>query len=241
MDIRQLTEESATKAATRIFVLLAILALWNMSEGAFILYYREARAKSEKARGFGVVTLALAALTLLTLPLLRTKVSQPVFVIALAALALRGVARSWWEQDKALPATAATWFGHSLLALLSFALIQEPILWQSVVVSFALGSALTPADMAWHKSSLLEAPHHRQLSAALRVLLFSGPVCLATLALAGHLPQRYLAIWITLFIAHKIANGASSSGALDQLSFRGATLFYAAVLGTLYLCNAYQP
>jgi hypothetical protein len=222
-------------------VLLAILILWNMAEGAFILYYREAAAKGEKTRGFGVVTLGLAGLTLVVLPLLRSKISQPVFVMTLAVLALRGIARSWWEQQKTVPATIATWLSHSLLALVSFAIIHEPLAWQSVVVSFALGSALTPIDMGWHNRAFFETTQPSRQPAALRVLLFSGPVGLATLALAGHLPQHYLTLWLILVIAHKVAQKPSQSGSLTQLSFRAAAFFYLAFIGALYACKAYVP
>ncbi len=241
MDLTQLTAESAIKAATRTLIVLAILVFWNMAEGAFILYYREAQAKSEKARGFGLVALGLGVLTLLALPMLRTKVSQPVFVIALAVLALRGVSRSSWEQGKTPLATIATVLGHSLLALLSFALIQEPISWQSVVVSCALGSALTPADMGWYKDAFVGAPQPRLLSALLRVLLFIGPVSIATLTLAGQLPRHYLVMWATLLLAHKVGQKASQNQSMAQLSFRAASGFYLVVVATLYVCNAYAP
>jgi hypothetical protein len=75
----------------------------------------------------------------------------------------------------------------------------------------------------------------------LRVLLFIGPVSIATLTLAGQLPRHYLVMWATLLLAHKVGQKASQNQSMAQLSFRAASGFYLVVVATLYVCNAYAP
>lgn len=231
--------EAAIQAAELLVSALAILILWNLAEGALMLWYRASLEKSEKTRGYGFVAALLSLVTLFVLPLYRAKCSQAAFVILLTTLAFRGVARSAWQQEKPHTAIPAIFASHTLLAALSFLSMKESLEWQALVVSVSIGAALTSCEVAWNRACSIGASQMRWLLPILRVLFFLGPVALATLALMGQLDRVYGFVIITLVWSQHASRNITTSRSLIPLGFVGAAGFYAAFIGILVLLTYY--
>jgi hypothetical protein len=216
-----------------------ILFLWNLAEGALMLWHRASLEKSEKTRGYGFVAALLSLITLFVLPLYRAKCSQPAFIVLLTTLALRGVARSAWQQDKPHTALPAIFTSHSLLAALSFLIVKDSLEWQAVVVSVSVGAALTACEVAWNRLCLLDPSYMRWLLPSLRVLFFFGPVSVATLALMGQLNKLYGLVLVALVWSQRASRTITEARSLKPIGFLGAAGFYAAFIGIIAGCTYY--
>jgi hypothetical protein len=239
LQLTGLPQDTAIRATELIVAALVILFLWNLTEGTLMLWYRANLEKSDKTRGYGIVAALLSLVTLFVLPLYRSKCSQGAFIVLLTTLALRGVARSAWQQDKPHVAIPTIWASHSLLAALSFLTVQDSLQWQAVVVSLSVGAALTTCEVAWNRSCSLEISQMRWLLPTLRVLFFFGPISLATLALMGQLNKLYGVVLVALVWSQRASRAITAARSLSPLSLLGAAGFYATFIGIIAGCTYY--
>lgn len=239
LQLGTLSQDAAIRSAELLIAAVVILLLWNLAEGALILWYRASREKSDKTRGYGIVAVLLSLVTLFVLPLYRAKCSQTAFVMLLTVLALRGVARSAWEQDKAQTALPAIWTSHSLLAALSFLTFTDSLEWQALVVSASVGAALTACEVAWNRRCFSDLTHSRFMLPILRVLLFFGPISLATLALMGQLNKLYGLVLVSLVWSQRAARTMTNARSVAGLRFPPAAGFYALFVGIIAGCTFY--
>jgi hypothetical protein len=239
LNLHGIAPDTAFHVVEQIITIVVILMLWNLSEGALILWFQAARQKSEKARGYGLVAAIIALITLMVLPLYRAKCSQTAFVLLLTTLAMRGVARSAWEQQRAVTALPASAAGHILLSLLSFLTFKESLPWQSTVVAVSIGSALTTCELGWNRFSCGALFRIRGILPALRVLFFLGPVCIATLAFMGQLSQLYLLVLICLVWSQRAAQRITAQRSLEVMTFPASAGSYIFFMGMIAACTAF--
>ncbi len=182
----------ASLLVSRLLALVAVIGAWNLTEGAFMVYLRKRENRTEESRGYLIVTLLCGACVLALFAVFRDRASQPLFLVLLSVLSLRGMSRTAWDQKRLRLAVATTFGAHTLLALLSLLCLLDLFRWQEVCVAVAVGCAATAVELAQHREPL-SRPEAAWLSAPLyRVSLVAGPLIVATLALMGQLRAQYV-------------------------------------------------
>jgi hypothetical protein len=218
---------------------LALIA-WSMSEGAFMLWFRERSAGSQMARGYGFVAIFFAILVMFALLIFRAQCSQQVFLILLGALSLRGATRASWEQGRPQAAVFTSIFAHSALAAISFLLLlNDHLPWEGAVISFAVGSLLAAVEIAWYADTL-QSVHARWLLPLYRILLALAPILVGMLSLLGRLPHIYLAIYLVFILTAKAAKQIALDGRIASQRFLSIAAIYIVFVGILIACHLYS-
>lgn len=194
----ELPREHQELIIQRLLALGALFLVWSMAEGVVMLWYRAKVSGTSTSRGYAVVGFGLGFIVLLLLSAFRARVDQSVFLLTLAMLSLRGMARTSWEQGRCAVGFATSVAGLALLALASLFTASPDWHWQKGVTALAIGSSVASVEVAWFAAPPLVAHSKRWLLPAFRVLIFSGPVLIATLALLGSLPRNAVAVYLAV-------------------------------------------
>ncbi len=223
----------------RLLRLIAVLVCWNMTEGTVMLWIKARENNSSQRRGYGVVALGLALTTLFVMQAFRAQASQGMFLTLLAILALRGMSRAGWEQNRAHVSVATSTLSHCLLAGLSFALALGEIQAQVICVAIAVGTLLGAVEMTWHADALSQI-HNRWVRPMYRVCLAGAPALIGTLALIGYLERLYLAVYLLLPVAAPVIRRSATDGSISRVYLRRVMLLYLLFIGIMILCRVYS-
>jgi hypothetical protein len=226
-------------AVGRLLVLAAIVLVWSMAESALMLWHRAKLSRSGPSGGYGFVTLLLGVVLLGLLSIFRARSSQSLFLLTLAMLSVRGMSRAGWEQGRSQVAFGGAVVGGILLTLLSLLALSPDLNWQRCVFSIALGCAVASVEVAWF--GLTVSPHGqpRWVLPVYRIVLFAGPVIVATMALAGQLPIQYSAVYLLVPLAARITSRLSRGDTHLSSCYRAAAGVYLGFVGIMLACLGY--
>jgi hypothetical protein len=239
LDFYLFTPQDYILIVNRLLRLLAVLVCWNMTEGAMMLWIKARKESSPQSRGFGVVTIGLVLTTLFVMQAFRAQVTQQLFLVLLAVLALRGMSRSGWEQGRPHVSVATSTLSHCLLAGLSFALALGEITPQAICVAIAVGTLLGAVEMTWHADALSQI-HNRWVRPMYRVCLAGAPALIGTLALLGYLERSYLLVYLLLPVAAPVIRRSATDGSISRVYLRRVMLMYLTLMGIMILCRVYS-
>ncbi len=204
-----------------------------------MLWIKARKESSPQSRGFGVVTIGLVLTTLFVMQAFRAQVTQQLFLVLLAVLALRGMSRSGWEQGRPHVSVATSTLSHCLLAGLSFALALGEITPQAICVAIAVGTLLGAVEMTWHADALSQI-HNRWVRPMYRVCLAGAPALIGTLALLGYLERSYLLVYLLLPVAAPVIRRSATDGSISRVYLRRVMLMYLTLMGIMILCRVYS-
>lgn len=239
LDFYLFSPEDYALVINRLLRLVAVLVCWNMTEGSMMLWIRARRDNSSQSRGYGIVALGLALVTLFFMQAFRAQVTQGMFLVLLAVLALRGMSRSGWEQGRPHVSVATSTLSHCLLAGLSFAVALGEIQSQVICVAIAVGTLLGALEMTWHADALAQI-HNRWVRPMYRVCLAGAPALIGTLAVLGYLEQSYLAVYILLPVAAPVIRRSATDGSITRVYLRRVMLMYLTFIAIMVLCRVYS-
>lgn len=227
----------------RWLTLLAILILWNMTEGAAILWMKAKNEASERTKGYLIVTILCGALTVGVLQYGRTLSSQGIFLLVLATLSIRGMSRSGWENGRPLAGFLGAILGNSLLTLISILSLTSllsvaPSLdWQSATVALAIGSSIAAVEASWHASAFSTESLTRWALPLYRITLCLGPIIVATMGMTNQIPLSYALTSIVLLTATRTLNAANTRNAIPSKILRGAGGIYLLFVTIMMVCK----
>lgn len=225
-------------AVGRLLVLSVIVLVWSMAESAIILHYRGREQGGDARRGYGFVAILLGLVLLGLLNIFRARSSQGLFLITLGLLSIRGMSRAGWEQNRPRIAFAGALLGATLLALLSFLAVSPEFVGEKLVFSLAIGAAATSVEAAWFGEALQGPAETRWALPLYRIVLFAGPVIVATMALAGHLPMHYTAVYLTIPLAARTLRSTAHLGSTNLAAcYRPAIRVYLGFIAIIIVCR----
>jgi hypothetical protein len=236
----ELPREHQELIVHRLVALSALFLTWSMAEGVVMLWYRAKVSGVPTSRGYAFVGFGLGFILLLLLSAYRARVDQVVFILTLGMLSLRGMARTSWEQGRCAVGFATSVVGLALLALVSLFTASPDWHWQKGVTALAIGASVASVEVAWFATPSFVAQAARWLLPAFRVLVFSGPVLIATLALLGALPRQavsvYLAVPLLAWLIRQTSKGGTGNGADLTKLFRATAGVCAGFLAIIAVC-----
>jgi len=221
----------------RWLILFAILILWNMTEGAAILWMKAKSQASERAKGYLIVTILCGALTVAILQYGRTLSSQGIFLLTLATLSVRGMSRTGWENGRPLAGFVGALLGNSLLTLSSLLAITSQVDWQSAAVAIAIGSSIAAVEASWHADVFTRESLARWALPLYRITLCLGPIVVATMGMTNQIPLSYALTSIVLLIATRILNIANTRNEIPSDMVRGAGGIYLLFVTVMVVCK----
>lgn len=227
----------------RWLTLLAILILWNMTEGAAILWLKAKSEASERAKGYLIVTILCGALAVGVLQYGRTLSSQGIFLLILATLSVRGMSRSGWENGRPLAGFLGAILGNSLLTLISILSLTSllPITpsldWQSFAVAIAIGSSIAAVEASWNTETFSNESLTRWALPLYRITLCLGPVLIATMGMINQIPLSYALTSVVVLVATRTLNAANARNEIPSRLIRGAGGIYLLFVGTMVVCK----
>jgi hypothetical protein len=177
----------------------AVLALWRASEGVFLLWVREKNSGSSNSRGYGAVTIIIAAIVLLLLQSFRSQSTQIEFLVLLSALAFSGMAQSGWQQGRPVVALLAAPASHSALALLSFIFILDTPSWQAYSAALSVGLFTGAVESTKHGAKFYGA-YPRWVLPFYRASLSFPPFAIGSLSMLKFLPSAFTASFGVLLL-----------------------------------------
>ena len=227
----------------RWLTLLVILVLWNMTEGAAILWMKARSNASERAKGYLIVTILCGVTTVAVLQYGRTLTSQGIFLLVLATLSVRGMSRSGWENGRPLAGFLGAILGNSLIALISLRSIVSllsvaPALdWQSLVVAVAIGSSVSAVEASWYAHLFSREELTRWALALYRVTLCLGPIVIATMGMTNQIPLSYALTSMVVLVATRTLNSVNTRNEIPSRLVRGAGGIYLLFVASMMLCK----
>jgi hypothetical protein len=221
----------------RWLILLAILILWNMTEGAAILWMKAKSQASERAKGYFIVTILCGALTVAILQYGRSLSSQGIFLLILATLSVRGMSRTGWENGRPLAGFVGALLGNSLLTLSSLLVITSQVDWQSAAVAIAIGSSIAAVEASWHADVFSRESLTRWALPFYRITLCLGPIVVATMGMTNQIPLSYALTSIVLLIATRTLNTANTRNEIPSHMLRGAGGIYLLFVTHMVVCK----
>jgi hypothetical protein len=227
----------------RWLTLLAILVLWNMTEGAAILWMKAKSQASDRTKGYLIVTILCGAITVAVLQYGRTLTSQGIFLLTLAALSVRGMSRSGWENGRPLAGFLGAMLGNSLIALASLRSIVTllsiaPSLdWQSIVVAGAIGSSVAAVEASWYARVFSKEELSRWALPLYRVTLCLGPIVIATMGMTNQIPLSYALTSVVVLVATRTLNAANTRAEIPSKLIRGAGGIYLLFVASMMVCK----
>jgi hypothetical protein len=217
-------------------ITICLIGVWNMTEGAMILLMEAREAKSAQARGYLISTFLLVIVLLGMLQYFRMYSSQPLFIVMLGILSLRGMSRSGWENSRPTVAFVAAIAGHSLLALCTFSALESSISWQSALCSLAIGLSVAGVEASWNSTKITKDAASRFIIPLFRLTVSGGPIIIVTMALAHQLHPFYVATALLLIPARKIILKAKTPDSLPAQTLRGPAGIYLLFLTIMSVC-----
>ena len=251
LDLSNTSFERATLLFERFLRAFIVLLLWSMTEGTAMLWVREKNAGSSRTRGYGAVAIILGLLVLVMLQAFRTKATQPEFLLLLAALALRGMSRGGWEQNRPYLAALTAPAAHTLMALLSFTLITDSFSWQASVISLTVGVFTGAVESTYHAATFNVQTHSskphpqglayqvtsypRWLLPLYRLSIALPAVVVGSLSVFRQLPSTYALILVFVLWSSRFTwnRGRPSHISADRFLHLAAmyTAFMAVIIG----------
>jgi hypothetical protein len=197
-----------------------------MSEGVLMLWVREKNIGSEKTRGYGVVACILGIITLVFLQAFRSQVSQPQFLLLLAALAMRGMSRGGWEQGRPQVSALTAPVSHILLALLSFYMLLEALPWQVILISISVGLLTGAVETTWN-ASRFNSSYPAWLLPLYRVSISLPAVIVSSMSLIRQLPPFYIVTVAMLLLSTRFTWNRGNGGDISDSRFLHLAGIYA--------------
>jgi len=219
--------------------LFFVLVTWNMAEGTAILWMKAKSEASEKTRTYLLITIIFATLTVGFLQYLRTLSNQGAFLLVLATLSIRGMARTGWENHRPLAGFLGALLGNSLITLISLLFIAPTLYWQSIVTALAIGSSIGAVEASWYADSFSKVTARWPLP-LFRVALCLGPAIIATMSMANQIPQSYLLSILTVLAASRVIKSSGNTGKIPTTFLAGSAGIYLLFLTIMTLCRAYE-
>jgi len=227
----------------RWLTLLVILVLWNMTEGAAILWMKAKSQASDRTRGYLIVTILCGVTTVAVLQYGRSLTSQGVFLLTLAALSVRGMSRSGWENGRPLAGFFGAIVGNSLLnlvalvSLTSLLSLSAGIDWHTVAVALSIGSSVAAVEASWYANAFSKEALTRWALPLYRVTLCLGPIIIATMGMTNQIPLPYALTSVVVLVATRTLNSTNSRGAIPSKLVRGAGGIYVLFLASMLICK----
>jgi hypothetical protein len=228
--------ESSQAAVGRLVVLSVIVIVWSMGESTVLLWHHAKQQRSQSARGYGFVTVLVGIVLLGLLNIFRARSSQSLFLLTLAMISARGMSRAGWEQSRPRIGFGAGLVGAALLALLSFLAVSPDFYWEKIAFATAIGCAVASVEATWFGTTLEPPSEARWALPLFRIVLFAGPVIVATMALAGYLPTYHAAVYALIPVAARVVKQASQSGANLTSCYRTTAGLYLGFIGIMTTC-----
>jgi hypothetical protein len=232
VDLANIGYERAVLYFDRFLRAGAVLAFWSLAEGVLMLWVREKNAGSDKTRGYGAVACIIGLLVLVLLQTFRGQASQVQFIILLAALALRGMSRSGWEQGRPNISALAAPASHITMALLSFLLILGAISWQVAVISLAVGLFTGAVETTWY-GDRLKGPSPSWLLPFYRLSISLPAVAISSLGLVHQLPASYLMVLAALPLCTSFTWNKGKGSQIAQERFNQLAAIYLVFVGLI--------
>jgi hypothetical protein len=190
-----------------------------------MLWVRERNSRSEKTRGYGAVACILGLLVLILLQAFRTQASQGQFILLLAALALRGMSRSGWEQGRPKVSTLTAPASHIAMALLSFLMILGTISWQVAIIAISVGLFTGAVETTWYGEKL-KGTYPTWLLPFYRLSISLPAVAISSLGLVHQLPPSYLLTLAALPFGTRFTWNRGKSAEISQDRFGQLAIIY---------------
>lgn len=227
----------------RWLTLLAILILWNMTEGAAILWMKAKSNASERTKGYLIATILCGVTTVAVLQYGRSLTSQGIFILTLATLSVRGMSRSGWENGRPLAGFLGAIVGNALLNLVALvsltSLLSLPasIDWHSVAVALSTGSSVAAVEASWYANGFSKEALTRWALPLYRVTLCIGPIIIATMGMTNQIPLSYALTSVVVLVATRTLNAANTRGEVPSKLVRGAGGIYMLFLASMVVCK----
>jgi hypothetical protein len=189
------------------------------------------------------VTILCGIVTVAILQYGRTLSSQGIFLLTLAALSLRGMSRSGWENGRPLAGFLGALTGNSLITLISLrSLISllattSTIDWQSIAVSVAIGSSVAAVEASWHASIFSKEALTRWALPLYRITLCLGPIIVATMGMTNQIPLSYALTSVVVLVATRTLNAANVRNEVPSRLIRGAGGIYLLFVAIMVVCK----
>jgi hypothetical protein len=235
IDLSGLSVDEYVYRTKWVLSLLAVLALWGMTEGLCMVWVRKKNANTPDARGYGAVAIIAAIIVLTFLQVFRNQASQTQFLILLGALACRGMARGGWEQGRPQVALLASIGGHTLIALTSFLSLLGTLPWPTFVVSSGVGALAGALEASWH-SAAFGTIRERWVLPVHRMSIVYPPLALGTLAFFRILPPPYVGLLLLTIPATRIARSARGEDRIPDRRYRAITGMYLVFVAIMLTC-----
>jgi uncharacterized membrane protein YfcA len=213
--------------------------LWGLVEGLSMLWIKKRNAASADARGYGAVTIIGALLVLGILQAFRSQVSQNHFLLLLTVLALRGMSRSGWEQERPHISLITSILAHSLLAALSLMLALNSLPWPTLIIASSVGSLLGAVEASWYGSAF-KGSGQKWIEPVHRLSLVVAPLAMTTLALLHALPPLYALCFTLTPLAARTARRSSFSSLLTSSELNTIAGTYLVFMAIMAVCRIYS-
>jgi hypothetical protein len=236
IDLSDVPFERASLFFDRFLRAFTVLVLWSLTEGVFMLWVREKNAGSEKTRGYGAVTCILGLIVLIALQVFRAQTAQAQFLLLLAALAMRGMSRSGWEQGRAQVSAITAPLSHTCIALLSFMLLLDTLTWQVIVIGTALGLLTGALEITWYASTFGNT-YPSWLLPLYRLSISFPAVAIGSLSLIRQLPPYYFISLATLLLSTRFTWNQGRGDTISDTRFmRLAGIYFLFMLLVVGAC-----
>lgn len=239
VDLSTLPADEQAHHLDQTLRLIAVLVVWSMAEGLFMLWIKKKNAASADARGYGAVALIGAFVVLGMLQVFRVQASQNHFLLLLTALAFRGMSRSGWEQGRPNVSLLASISGHSLLAALSMMLALNSLPWPTFVIALAVGSLLGAVEAWWYGASFNGATD-RWIEPVHRLSLVFAPLAITALVVLHALPPLYALCFALTPVTASTAKRASLTSLVRGSELSTVAGIYVVFMAIMALCRVYS-
>lgn len=224
----------------RLLILTALVITWNMAEGSMTLWMRAKATSDEREKSYLFVTFLFGAVVVAMLQFFRGFAPQEIFILTLATLSARGIARSAWDNSRAAIGFGFAVGANTLLTLLSFMLITSALDWQSFVCALAIGSSIGSVEAQWNADRFPTVYDAHWPARLFRLSVAFGPVAIATLAMSRQLQWHYVTPILILLASRRLMRETVERKEIPPYSLLGAHGVSALFLIVLGICRAWE-
>jgi hypothetical protein len=239
IDLSSLLPDEYATVINRLIRLAAVLIAWSICEGVSMLWIKHKNLGATNSRGYGILTILLSLITLAFLELFRGYSTQSQFFVLLTALALRGMTRGGWEQNRPQIAVGTSIGAHTFASVLSFMSLMIPLKWPVLVISLSVGGLVGALEAAWH-SQRLQNQYSRWIPPVHRLSITLAPIAIGTLSIAHQLPTSYTSLFLLLLLAIPIARRSTHGDLIATGRFMAVFGLYLLFLMLLLACRVYS-
>jgi hypothetical protein len=173
----------------------------------------------------------------------RSLTSQGIFLLTLAALSVRGMSRSGWENGRPLAGFFGAIVGNSILNLIALASLTSllplsaGIDWHTVAVALSIGSSIAAVEASWYAKAFPKEALTRWALPLYRVTLCLGPIIIATMGMTNQIPLSYALTSVIVLVATRTLNSANTRGEIPSKLIRGAGGIYVLFMASMLMCK----